>query len=108
MASPGGFDDEIVLQERELEELPKMSAYEVELYIRAKEFQMMSPPMVKDFGTYLDSDDQQFIKDRGIQSYFLLPSINDNIDEYGNFLPSFIVHDKLDIHFQSSIRAHPL
>ncbi|AJS30116.1 Ssh4p [Saccharomyces cerevisiae YJM189] len=113
-ASPGGFDDEIVLQERELEELPKMSAYEVELYIRAKEFQMMSPPMVKDFGTYLDSDDQQFIKDRGIQSYFLLPSINDNIDEYGNFLPSFIVQDKLDIQFSkfnkssSTVMNYPL
>ncbi|SCV01570.1 LAME_0G17084g1_1 [Lachancea meyersii CBS 8951] len=97
--TPGQFDDTQALLEQEAVELPRMSRFEVELYRRSQEFQKMCPPIIKDFGTYTDLADKQFIKDRGIQSYYLLPSINDNVDQYGNFLPSFIVQDKLDILF---------
>lgn len=97
--NPGEFDDSEEFREREAAALSKMSPFEVDLYQRAKEFQIMSPPLVKEFGTYLDSKDKQFIKDRGIQSYFFIPSINDNVDKSGNFLPSFIIQDKLEVEF---------
>ncbi|KAL3229025.1 Protein SSH4 [Nakaseomyces bracarensis] len=97
--TPGEFDDNEEFREREAAALSKMSPFEIDLYQRAKEFQAMSPPLVKEFGTYLDSKDLQFIKDRGVQSYFFIPSINDNVDKSGNFLPSFIVQDKLEVEF---------
>lgn len=112
--TPGKFDDDEELREIEQAELPKMSEFEIALYKRAKEFQRMSPPMVKPFGTYLNSHDKQLVKDRGIQSYFLLPSINDNVDIDGNFLPSFIIEDKLNITFtkfntsSSTIMNYPI
>lgn len=99
-SSPGKFDDDVELQELEKIELPKLSSFEVEIYQRAKEYQLVNPPIVKEFGTYLSTTDRQFIKDRGIQSYCFYPSINDNVDEEGNFLPSFIVQDKLDVTFK--------
>lgn len=97
--SAGQFDDDALLQEQEAAELPKMSPFELDLYNRAKDFQKMNPPNVKDFGTSVNESDLQFIKDRGIQSYNFLPSINDNTDAEGNFLPSFLIQDKLDIMF---------
>lgn len=112
--TPGKFDDEQALLEQEAEELPRMSRFEVELYERTKEFQKMSPPMVKPFGTFLNSQDKQMIKERGIQSYFFLPSINDNVDRNGSFLPSFFVEDKLNVTFtkfnvsSSAIMNYPL
>ncbi|SCU92363.1 LAFA_0F09846g1_1 [Lachancea sp. 'fantastica'] len=112
--TPGHFDDSQALLEQEAIELPRMSKFEVELYRRSQEFQKMCPPNIKEFGTYMDATDKQIIKDRGIQSYYLLPSINDNVDQYGNFLPSFIVQDKLDLLFTkynksaSTIMNYPL
>lgn len=98
----------------EAENMKKMSKFEVELYQRAKEFQKLNPPMITKFGTYIDERDVSYLKDRGIQSYFFLPSINDNVDELGNFLPSFIIQDKLDISFtkenkcSSTVLNYPL
>ncbi|SCU89946.1 LANO_0D06986g1_1 [Lachancea nothofagi CBS 11611] len=112
--APGQFDDEQALLEQEATELPRMSRFEVELYRRSREFQKMCPANIKEFGTYTNVSDKQFIKDRGIQSYYFLPSINDNVDQFGNFLPSFIVQDKLDILFTkfnksaSTIMNYPL
>lgn len=112
--TPGKFDDDESLKVREAKELPKMSSFEVELYERTKEFQKMSPPMVKPLGSFLNSQDKQVIKDRGIQSYFFLPSINDNVDINGAFLPSFFVEDKLNVSFtkfnisSSAIMNYPL
>ncbi|CAR22501.1 Ssh4p [Lachancea thermotolerans CBS 6340] len=112
--TPGQYDDEQALLEQEAQELPRMSTFEVELYQRCREFQKMCPPIVKEFGTYTNINDKQFIKDRGIQSYYFLPSINDNVDQYGNFLPSFIVQDKLDVTFtkfnrsSSAVMNYPL
>lgn len=112
--SPGEFDDEALLREQESVELPKMSPFELDLYNRAKEFQKMNQPNVKEFGTFVNESDAQFIKDRGIQSYSFLPSINDNTDEEGNFLPSFLIQDKLDVTFtkynksSSTIMNYPL
>ncbi|SCU94661.1 LADA_0G10132g1_1 [Lachancea dasiensis] len=112
--TPGQFDDSQALLEQEAVELPRMSRFEVELYRRAQEFQKVCPPNVKEFGTYTNASDKQFIKDRGIQSYYFLPSINDNVDQFGNFLPSFIIQDKLDILFTkfnksaSTIMNYPL
>lgn len=112
--SPGAFDDTEELREREQQEFSKMSNFEIELYKRAKEFQKMSPPNVSEFGSYLNSNDQTYIKDRGIQSYFFLPSINDNTDRQGHFLPSFIIQDKLDVAFtkfntsSSTVMNYPL
>lgn len=98
--TPGKFDDEQAVQEQEDECFKnKFSKFEIELYQRAKEFQKVSPPIVKSFGTYTPLKDKQLIKDRGIQSYYFLPSINDNVDKVGNFLPSFLIQDKLDIEF---------
>lgn len=97
--SPGQFDDEAALQQREGQELSRMSDFEIELYNHAKEFQKMNPPNVREFGTFLNETDLQFIRDRGLQSYFFLPSINDNTDAEGHFLPSLLVQDKLDITF---------
>lgn len=113
-ASPGQFDDDAIFQEQEAAQVSKMSAFELDLYYRAKEFQRINPPNVKEFGTFLNESDIQFIKDRGIQSYFLLPSINDNTDQDRNFLPSFLIQDKLDISFtkynksSSTIMNYPL
>lgn len=112
--SPGQFDDDAASQEEEAEGIARMSRFELDLYYRAKEFQKINPPNVKEFGTFLNESDSQFIKDRGIQSYTFLPSINDNTDEEGNFLPSFIIRDKLDIAFtkynksSSTIMNYPL
>ncbi|CAR29181.1 hypothetical protein ZYGR_0Z01020 [Zygosaccharomyces rouxii] len=112
--SPGQFDDEAALQQQEDQELPRMSDFEVELYRHAKEFQKMNPPNVKEFGTFLNETDLQFIRDRGLQSYFFLPSINDNTDADGNFLPSLLVQDKLDVTFtkfnksSSTVLNYPL
>lgn len=112
--SAGQFDDEALLHEQESVELPRMSPFELELYNRAKEFQKVNEPNVKEFGSFLNASDVQFIKDRGIQSYSFLPSINDNTDEEGNFLPSFLIQDKLDVSFtkfnrsSSTIMNYPL
>lgn len=112
--SPGQFDDDAASQEEEAEGIARMSRFELDLYYRAKEFQKLNPPNVKEFGTFLNESDSQFIKDRGIQSYTFLPSINDNTDAEGNFLPSFIIRDKLDIAFtkynksSSTIMNYPL
>lgn len=112
--TPGEFDDEQALLEQEALELPRMSRFETELYHRCREFQKMCPPIVKEFGTYTTASDKQFIRDRGIQSYYFLPSINDNVDQFGNFLPSFIVQDKLDVTFtkhnasSSAVMNYPL
>lgn len=112
--SPGQFDDEAALQQQEDQELPRMSEFEVELYNRAKDFQKISPPNVREFGTFLNETDLQFIRDRGLQSYFFLPSINDNTDSQGNFLPSLLVQDKLDVAFtkfnksSSTVLNYPL
>lgn len=112
--SAGQFDDEALLQEQESVELPKMSPFELDMYNRAKEFQKVNEPNVKEFGTFVNGSDLQFIKDRGIQSYSFLPSINDNTDEEGNFLPSFLIQDKLDVSFtkynksSSTIMNYPL
>lgn len=112
--SPGQFDDDAIFQEQEAVEVSKMSAFELELYYRAKDFQKLNPPTVNEFGTFSSESDIQFIKDRGIQSYCLLTSINDNTDEEGNFLPSFLIQDKLDIAFtkynnsSSTIMNYPL
>lgn len=112
--SAGQFDDDALLQEQEATELPKMSPFELDLYRRAKEFQKVNPPNVKEFGTFASESDLQFIKDRGIQSYNFLPSINDNTDAEGNFLPNFLIQDKLDITFSrynkssSTIMNYPL
>ncbi|QLL30561.1 hypothetical protein HG536_0A03790 [Torulaspora globosa] len=112
--SAGQFDDDALLQEQEATELPKMSPFELDLYNRAKEFQKVNPPNVKEFGTFTNESDLQFIRDRGIQSYSFLPSINDNTDVEGNFLPSFLIQDKLDITFtkynksSSAIMNYPL
>ncbi|AET38197.1 Ssh4p Ecym_2472 [Eremothecium cymbalariae DBVPG len=111
MQGSGSSDD---LTEVERQQLTKMSRFEIELYQRAKEFRMMNPPMVKPFGTYVNASDRQCIKDRGIQAYYLLPSINDNVDVSGNFLPSFLIQDKLNITFtkynksSSTIMNYPL
>ncbi|AGO10430.1 AaceriABL026Wp [[Ashbya] aceris (nom. inval.)] len=102
------------VDELEQLELPRMSRFEVELYLRAKEFQAMNPPIVKAFGTYMCPEDRQCVRDRGIQAYYLLPSINDNVDRRGNFLPSFLIQDKLNISFtkynksSSTIMNYPL
>lgn len=93
------------LEDREKEAFKKMSPYEVELYIRAKELQKMAPPVTDEFGSYLDQSDTTFIKDRGIQAFFFLPSINDNIDKVGHFLPSFLIQDKLDVVFTKHNRS---
>lgn len=112
--SPGQFDDEAALREREAQELPRMSDFEVELYNHSKEFQKANPPNVREFGTFLNGRDLQFIRDRGLQSYFFLPSINDNTDAQGNFLPSLLVQDKLDVNFtkfnksSSTVLNYPL
>ncbi|CCE64084.1 hypothetical protein TPHA_0G02490 [Tetrapisispora phaffii CBS 4417] len=96
---PGQFDDDAALQELEETELLKMSPFEIELYNRTKTFNKVNPPVVHNFGTFLNDTDKKYIKDRGIQSYYFYPSINDNVDEEGNFLPSFLVQDKLDVSF---------
>ncbi|KAH7579566.1 Protein SSH4 [Nakaseomyces glabratus] len=112
--NPGEFDDNEEFIEREREALIKMSPFEVDSYMRAKEFQIVSPPAVQEFGTYLDSKDLQMIKDRGIQSYYFIPSINDNVDKSGHFLPSFLVQDKLEVEFtrwnksSSAVLNYPL
>ncbi|CCC66996.1 hypothetical protein NCAS_0A04380 [Naumovozyma castellii] len=112
--SPGQFDDECEHQEREHTELNRMSPFELELYKRSNEFQEVAPPHIDEFGTYLKATDLQVIKDRGIQSYFLLPSINDNVNKQGNFLPSFLIQDKLDMVFtkynksSSTVMNYPL
>ncbi|SJM83150.1 related to protein SSH4 [Zygosaccharomyces bailii] len=112
--SPGQFDDEAALEQQEAQELPRMSEFEVELYNHAKEFQKVNPPNVREFGTFLNESDLQFITDRGMQSYFFLPSINDNTDAQGNFLPSLVVQDKLDVTFtkynksSSTVMNYPL
>ncbi|CDO95933.1 unnamed protein product [Kluyveromyces dobzhanskii CBS 2104] len=112
--NPGKFDDDARLLEREAVELPKMSQFEIELYERAKEFQNMNPPVVKPLGSSLNPQNKQLIKDRGIQSYFFLPSINDNVDVSGAFLPSFLVEDKLNVSFtkfnmsSSAIMNYPI
>lgn len=101
-------------KEQEISAFAKMSLFEIELYNRSQEFQKMNPPVVKSFGTYINAKDKQYIKDRGIQSYYLLPSINDNIDEFGSFLPSFYIQDKLNVIFtkynksSSTIMNYPL
>ncbi|SCV00390.1 LAMI_0G04742g1_1 [Lachancea mirantina] len=111
---PGKFDDEQELEEQENREFEHMSRFEIELYTRCKEFQKMCPPNVHEFGTFTNANDKQFIRDRGIQSYYFLPSINDNVDKFGNFLPSFVVQDKLDVCFtkhnksSSTIMNYPL
>ncbi|GMM53633.1 Ssh4 protein [Maudiozyma humilis] len=110
----GDIVDGKTLEEREKEAFKRMSAFEVELYIRAKELQKMAPPVTDEFGSYLDTSDTTFIKDRGIQAFFFLPSINDNIDKIGHFLPSFLIQDKLDILFtkynrsSSTVMNYPL
>ncbi|CCF57952.1 hypothetical protein KAFR_0D03040 [Kazachstania africana CBS 2517] len=96
---PGDSEDSVKFKEIERNEFKKMSNFEIQLYERCKEFQKLSPPNVSEFGTFLKSNDLTFIKDRGISSFYLLPSINDNVDIEGNFLPSFIVQDKLDVTF---------
>lgn len=103
--NPGQFDDEEQLLEREEIEFKKMSSFEIELYKRAKELQKMTPPITDEFGSYLNQSDTTFIKDRGIQAFFFLPSINDNIDKVGHFLPSFSVQDKLDVLFTKHNRS---
>lgn len=112
-----GSDDEAEIEafkKMEIEELKKMSSSETEFYERAKEFQRQNPPVVTRFGSFISDDDLLFLKDRGIQSYFLLPSINDNVDKVGHFLPSFLIQDKLDITFtkynksSSTILNYPL
>lgn len=111
---PGKFDDDEQLKAVESNALTKMSEFEVELYTRTKDYQAITPPNVKEFGTYLDISDKRYIKDRGIQGYFFLPSINDNVSPLGNFLPSFVVQDKLDIVFSkhnkssSTVLNYPL
>ncbi|SMN18854.1 similar to Saccharomyces cerevisiae YKL124W SSH4 Specificity factor required for Rsp5p-dependent ubiquitination and sorting of cargo proteins at the multivesicular body [Maudiozyma saulgeensis] len=97
--SPTELDDPGKLAALEKEAFQKMSPFEIELYMRAKELQELCPPLTDEFGSYLKPSDTTFIKDRGIQAFFFLPSINDNIDKIGNFLPSFIIQDKLDILF---------
>lgn len=92
-------DNDLGLTEIERLELPKMSSFEVELYQRSKEFRKICPPVLKEFGTYMNAQDHQLVKDRGIQAYYFLPSINDNVDRRGNFLPSFLVQDKLNLTF---------
>lgn len=94
----GGGDDES-FKKMEMEAVKKMSSFEIEYYKRAKEFQRETPPLITRFGSYMSDTDLMFLKDRGIQSYFLLPSINDNVDKVGHFLPSFHIQDKLDILF---------
>ena len=112
--NPGGPDSQAKLQQREADEFKKMSRFEIELYQRAKEFQKMSPPSVKEFGSFVTSSDLTFIKDRGIQSYFFLPNVNDIVDIEGNFLPSYLIQDKLDVIFtkynksSSTIMNYPL
>lgn len=112
--TPGEFDDSENLRETEEREFLKMSSFEIDLYKRAKEYYKMAPPILEKIGKYLNKSDLRFIKDRGIQSYFLLPSINDNVDANGSFLPSFLIEDKLNIKFTkynksaSSIMNYPL
>lgn len=98
-------DDDPEFKLLEAENMKKMSSFEVELYQRATEFQKLNPPMITKFGTYIDERDISYLKDRGIQSYCFLPSINDNVDEMGNFLPSFIIQDKLDISFSKENKS---
>ncbi|CCK68292.1 Ssh4p KNAG_0A06310 [Huiozyma naganishii CBS 8797] len=86
-------------------ELKKMSSFETELYRRAQEYLKMNPPCVTKFNTFVDEHDRSVLKDRGIQSYYFLPSINDNVDEEGRFLPSFLVEDKLDISFTENNKS---
>ena len=95
----GNVDNIENFKKIENEELQKMSNFEISLYERTKEFQRLNPPIITKFGSYVNDNDLKFLKDRGIQSYFLLPSINDNVDKDGNFLPSFFIQDKLDITF---------
>lgn len=107
-------EEEEAFKRTETEELKKMSAFEIELYERAKEFERQNPPAITRFGSFISDNDLIFLKDRGIQSYFLLPSINDNVDKIGHFLPSFLIMDKLDISFtrfnksSSTILNYPL
>lgn len=98
---PGSFDDseELRTQERTYIEGGKFSDFEIELYYRGKEFQQLNPPLVKPFNTYNSVADKQLIKDRGVEAFYFLPSINDKVTREGSFLPSFIVQDKLDITF---------
>jgi len=79
---PGSFDDsqELREQEREHVEGGKFSDFEIELYYRGKEFQHVNPPLVKPFNTYNSVADKQLIKDRGVQAFYFLPSINDKVD----------------------------
>ena len=111
---PNDLDDEDKLKELEKKSFAKMSNFEIELYKRAKELQGLSPPIADEFGSYLKPSDTAFIKDRGIQAFFFLPSINDNIDKIGHFLPSFTIQDKLDILFtkhnqsSSTVLNYPL
>lgn len=95
----GNIDNVETLNKLENQELQKLSNFEISLYERTKEFQRLNPPIITKFGSYTSDNDLKFLKDRGIQSYFLLPSINDNVDKDGNFLPSFFIQDKLDITF---------
>ncbi|KAK5778847.1 hypothetical protein RI543_003772 [Arxiozyma heterogenica] len=95
----GNIDNVETLKKLENQELQKLSNFEISLYERTKEFQRLNPPIITKFGSYTSDNDLKFLKDRGIQSYFLLPSINDNVDKDGNFLPSFFIQDKLDITF---------
>lgn len=110
----GNVEDIEAFKNLETQELQKMSNFEVSLYERTREFQRLNPPTTTRFGSYVSDGDLKYLRDRGIQSYFLLPSINDNVDKDGHFLPSFFVQDKLDITFtkynksSSSILNFPL
>lgn len=89
----------IVSGDRESKEFQKMSDFEIELYQRGKEFQKNIKTEVKDFGTSLSFHELMAIRDRGIDSFHLLPSVKDKVDEEGTFIPSFIINDKLNILF---------
>ncbi|CCH62795.1 hypothetical protein TBLA_0I01350 [Henningerozyma blattae CBS 6284] len=83
----------------------KLSVFEKQLYNHCTEFQSKFGPSLKEFGSTLSYADLIKIRDRGLESYFFLPSVNDNIDEMGNFNPSFLINDKLNVSFTKYNRS---
>ncbi|KAL6928989.1 hypothetical protein ACO0SA_002323 [Hanseniaspora valbyensis] len=93
------------LSEEELENFEKTlystgTSVDIETYNRSKKFQELNPPFIKKFNTMNNLKLRQRIQYRGLQSYQFLPSCNEKLDSDGNnFLPSFIVNDKLNVAF---------